>query len=254
MKHVIANWKMHLTIRESLALGRAVMLAGKGKSVFPNVVLCPSFPALADVHKLISKSRVRLGAQDVFWQDTGAFTGEVSPRQLKDAGCTHVIIGHSERRSILGVTDEMVNKKLLSALGAGLIPIVCVGESKSDRAAGKAKAVVERQINAALQTVKLKPRDLILFAYEPVWAIGTGVAATPADAVDMHAHIRVVAASLLNGSKAKQLALLYGGSVDEKNAYAFLREGEVDGVLVGGASVKWRSFEGILKAVMEVTE
>lgn len=257
MKTIIANWKMHLTVRESLALTRSVMLSLRGKATVPEVVLCPSFTALEAVHKATSKSRVKLGAQDVFWEEKGAFTGEISPRQLKELGVSLVIVGHSERRAPGGESDAMVNKKVIAVLAAGLTPIICVGETKTERQAGKAESVVRAQVKAALANLPLPllkkegPRTLI-FAYEPVWAIGTGDPATPADAVAMHQLIRATAEAGVAGIKPKQIRVLYGGSVDGQNAYSFLREPEIDGLLVGGASLKTAEFEQILSSTLAV--
>jgi triosephosphate isomerase (TIM) len=253
MKTIVGNWKMNVGTRESVALARGILLALRGKKALPTVIACPPYTAIAEVRKVVARSHVLLGAQDVFWEEVGAFTGEVSVRMLGEHGVTHVIVGHSERRRVLGETDEMVGKKLACALGAGLVPILCVGEDKKERAEGKAEDVVGRQLTAALGSLTPKGRAKLMIAYEPVWAIGTGEAATPADAVAMHAFIRAQAGKLLP-SLASSTQVLYGGSVDGSNAYAFLREKEVDGVLVGGASVKLKEFSDILAAASEVIE
>jgi len=250
MKIVIGNWKMHLSVRESVALARGSILFLRGKTTAPEIILCPTFTALSEVQKVLSRSRVKMGAQDLFWETAGAYTGEVSPRQIKDVGCSYVIIGHSERRHQMGETDEMVGKKVTAALAAGITPIICVGETKEEREEGNQEAVIKRQIKAALAGIKLSSKESIIFAYEPVWAIGTGNPAMPADAVAMHALIR--ASAVAAGIKTAQVKVLYGGSVDKKNAYSFLREPEVDGVLVGGASIKLAEFEGILKTALDV--
>jgi triosephosphate isomerase len=251
MKTVVGNWKMNVGTRESVALARGVLLALRGKKALPSVVVCPPFPALGEVRKVVARSHVLLGAQDVFWEEVGAYTGEVSVRMLAEHGVTHAIVGHSERRA-LGETDEMVGKKTSAALSAGLIPILCVGESKAERKAGKAEEAVNRQLAAALGLVQPKGRAKLMIAYEPVWAIGTGDAATPADAVAMHAFIRERVSKLLPGLPNVQV--LYGGSVNGENAYSFLREKEVEGVLVGGASVKLKEFSDILGAASQVIE
>ena len=250
MKTIIANWKMNVGSRESVALARGVLLALKGKKQLPEVVVCPPFVALGEVRKIVARSHAALGAQNVFWEETGAFTGETSTRMLVELGVSHVIVGHSERRRLFGETDEAVGKKIVAALSAGLVPIVCVGESSTDNA----KEFVTTQLRGALKGLHLRHKERILLAYEPVWAIGTGVAASPADAVSMHAFIRSLVADLLPGVKASQVSILYGGSVDGANAYAFLREDEVDGLLVGGASVKLSEFGKILDAAMNVLE
>jgi len=254
MKTIIANWKMNVGSRESVALARGVLLALKGKKQLPEVVVCPPFVALGEVRKIVARSHAALGAQNVFWEETGAFTGETSTRMLVELGVSHVIVGHSERRRLFGETDEAVGKKIVAALSAGLVPIVCVGEDKAVRAEGKEHEFVATQLRGALKGLHLRHKERILVAYEPVWAIGTGVAASPADAVSMHAFIRSLVADLLPGVKASQVSILYGGSVDGANAYAFLREDEVDGLLVGGASVKLSEFGKILDAAMNVLE
>lgn len=251
MKTVIANWKMNVGTRESVALGRGVLLSLRGRKVIPDTVICPPFVALGEVRKLIARSKVSLGAQNMSWEEQGSFTGEISPRMLEEAGVSHVILGHSERRNILGETDEMINKKLLTALKSGLVPILCIGEQKADRDGGKAEEVVLGQLRAALKGVHLKKKDQLFIAYEPIWAIGTGVSATPQDAVEMHSVIRSAAADLLGEAN---FSILYGGSVNSDNAYEFLRENEVDGVLVGGASLKLNQFTGIISAAAEVME
>jgi len=251
MKTVIANWKMNVGIRESVALGRGVLLGLRGRKVIPELVICPPFVALGEVRKLIARSKVSLGAQNMSWEEQGSFTGEISPRMLEEVGVSHVIIGHSERRQFLGETDEMVNKKLLTALKSGFVPVLCIGEQKSDRDNGKAEEVVLDQLKKALSEVNLKRKDQLLIAYEPIWAIGTGVSATSKDAVEMHTVIRETAINILGEAN---ISILYGGSINGKNAYEFLRENEIDGVLVGGASLKLNQFTEIVSAAVEVME
>jgi triosephosphate isomerase len=252
MKTIIGNWKMNVGTRESVALARGVLLALRGKKLLPETIICPPFVALGEVRKVVARSHAALGAQNVHWEEQGAFTGEVSSRMLVELGVTHVILGHSERRQYFGETDEMVNKKLIHALSAGLTPIVCVGEEKEVREVGKEREVVARQLRGALKGLHLRHKERILFAYEPVWAIGTGMPAEPADAVEMHAWIRSLVPDLLPGIKPAQFSVLYGGSVEGSNAYSFLREDEVEGLLVGGASVKLSEFTKILEAAVEV--
>ena len=257
MKTIIGNWKMNVGTRESVALVRGVLLALRGKKMLPEVVVCPSFMALGEVRKIIAHSHVFLGAQNVHFEDHGAFTGEISSRMLSEVGVTHVLLGHSERRNLFGETDEMVNKKLIHALAVGLVPILCVGEGQEARRPGgteEAQKVVAGQLRGAFKGLHLRHKERILIAYEPVWAIGTGVAAKPADAVSMHVFIRSLVPDLLPGIKSSQFSILYGGSVDGANAYDFLREDEVDGLLVGGASVKLSEFTKVLQSAMEVIE
>jgi triosephosphate isomerase len=253
MKTIVGNWKMNLGSRESVALARGVILALRGKKTLPEVVVCPPFPALGEVHKVTARSHVQIGAQNLFWEEKGAFTGEVSSRMLTELGASHVIIGHSERRRLLGETDAMVHQKLAAALSAKLVPIFCVGESKEQRDAGQHQDIVAAQLHAGLSGLRLRPRDQFFVAYEPVWAIGTGVAATPADAVAMHSFIRTHLRDVI-GEAAGSVRVLYGGSVDGANIYSFLREPEVDGVLVGGASVKLQEFKRIIDTAVELME
>lgn len=254
MKTVIGNWKMNVGTRESVALARGVLLALRGKRTLPEVVVCPSSVALSEVRKVVTRSHVGLGAQNMFWEAQGSYTGEISSRQLTELGVSHVILGHSERRQILGETDEMVHEKFLHALESGFTPIVCVGETKEERDRGEQTEVVERQIRAVFTKATWKNKQTVFVAYEPIWAIGTGVSATPEDAVLMHKEIRTVLSSLVPAAKKNHIKILYGGSVDGKNAYGFLREDEVDGVLVGGASVKISQFKEIMSAAIEVIE
>lgn len=253
MKTVVGNWKMEVGTRESIALARGALLTLRGKRVLPELIVCPPFVALGEVRKVVARSHVSLGAQDLFFEESGAYTGEISPRMLEEHGVSHVIVGHSERRAIFGESDEMVNKKALTALGHGLVPIICVGESKEQREAGEAMAVVEAQVRAVLNDVHLRSKDELMIAYEPIWAIGTGSAATPADAIEMHNLIRRVVDELLAGQEGT-VKILYGGSVNDQNAYSFLREQEVDGVLVGGASVKMSQFTKIVDAAGDIME
>ncbi|MBI1907978.1 triose-phosphate isomerase [Candidatus Uhrbacteria bacterium] len=251
MKTVIGNYKMHLGSRESVALVRGVLHGIRGSEALPDIVVCPSSTALADVRKLIARSHVALGAQNVAPQPSGPLTGEISAQQLADAGCTHVLVGHSERRRSLGETDAMVHDKAVQAFAAGLTPVVCVGETAEERAAGKAEEAVARQVRAAFDGLRLPKRSVCMVAYEPVWAIGSGTPATPADAVAMH---RVVRKALHESQHIAETdaKVLYGGSVDGANAYAFLRERDIDGVLVGGASLKIHEFLAIISAASEV--
>lgn len=245
---------MNVGTRESVALARGVLLALRGRKRLPEVVVCPPFVALGEVRKVVARSHAALGAQNVSAEDQGAFTGEISARMLVELGVTHAIVGHSERRRLYGETDDAVNKKLIRVLSAGLTPIVCVGEDEAERAAGKERDAVASQLRGALHDLHLRHKERILFAYEPVWAIGTGKAAEPSDATAMHAWIRSLVPELLPGIKPDQCSVLYGGSVDGTNAYAFLREDEVDGLLVGGASVKLSEFTKILDAAAEVLD
>ncbi|HKU43176.1 MAG TPA: triose-phosphate isomerase [Polyangiales bacterium] len=243
---VAGNWKLHKTLAESAQLAEQV-LAG-AKAVSAELAVAPGFLALARVGQVLAGSSIGLAAQNAYWEAQGAFTGEVSPQQLKDAGCRYVILGHSERRQLFGETDSGVNKKTRAVLAAGLAPIVCVGETLAEREAGRAAAVVVGQVRAALAEIKAESAAPIVIAYEPVWAIGTGKNAQPSDAQDMHAQIRKAVAELLGSAVADRLRILYGGSVKPDNAKALLGQPDVDGALVGGASLVADSFLAIAAA------
>lgn len=254
MKTIVGNWKMNVGVRESVALARGALLTLRGRKVAPEVIICPSFISLSEVRKVIARSSVGLGAQNVFWEDHGAFTGEISGRMLTELGVTHVIVGHSERRTFFSETDEMVNKKVLHAFANQLTPILCVGETAAEHADGKERERVREQLARALSGVRLKTHDQLIIAYEPIWAIGTGQSAEIPDIVSMHEYIRTLLGEIFPGIDSATSRVLYGGSVDGADAYQFLRESQVDGVLVGGASVKLNQFKEIIDAACEVLE
>jgi triosephosphate isomerase len=239
------NWKMHGTRREAVALARALVEA-IGAVGDREVVVAPPFTALEAVAQVLAGSRIGLAAQNVHWEAKGAFTGEVSAPMLREAGCTHVIVGHSERRQYFGETDATVGKRLRAALGGGLTPIACVGETLAEREAGQTHAVIARQVAAAL--AGLSPADVArcVVAYEPVWAIGTGHTATPAQAEEVHAAIRRQVAGLAGEAVAAGLRILYGGSVKPENIDALMAEADIDGALVGGASLEAAAFARIV--------
>lgn len=243
-KLIIANWKMNpKTVEEAVALARATDVFG--------LVIAPPFPFLEAVGKELKNAS--LGAQDLFWENpAGAFTGEVSADELKALGVRHVIVGHSERRKNLGETDEMVAKKMKTAADAGLVPVLCVGESREEHDAGRAKEVVERELKIGLSLLavsyKLKAKSLFAVAYEPIWAISTNknaIADTPQDAVNMVLYIQEVIRTL---GIVEPLAALYGGSVNAANAEGFLSKKEIGGALVGGASLKPEEIKAIVAA------
>lgn len=244
---------MNLGIRESVALARGVLRGLRGKEQTADIILCPPHTALSEVHKVLARSRVSLGAQNCGTHRSGAFTGEVSTMMLEDVGCAYVIVGHSERRTIFYETDEMINKKIQAIAESKLIPILCVGESLEVREAGEANIYVLDQIRKAFQNIRLKKRENLFVAYEPIWAIGSGESASVGDIVEMHQLIRAEIQKL-DVVENDNLYLLYGGSVDAENAYQYLREREVDGLLVGGASLKLQQFHGIMKAGVEVIQ
>jgi triosephosphate isomerase (TIM) len=245
-KLIAANWKMYKTPEQAQNFFRDFlqMVAGHTRD---EIVVCPPFVDLAAAVAAAKGSNVAVGAQDVYWEKEGAFTGQISAAMLTAVGCTHVILGHSERRQFFGETDDTVNRKLKAALGAGLVPIVCVGEQLQEREAGLTEEVLRRQtVNAfrGLSGVEAAP---ITVAYEPVWAIGTGKTATPQMAADAHRLIRAEAAKAFGEQAAQAMRILYGGSVKPENATALMSEVEIDGALVGGASLDPKSFTAIVK-------
>ncbi len=219
------------------------------ESLVCDLAVFPPFFAVPATAVVLDGTPVAVGVQDIFWERAGAFTGEVSGEMAIEAGATHVIVGHSERRHIIGEDDDVIAKKLAAALSAGLTPVLCVGEQISEREEGRAESVVGRQLESALAAVSKSDAKRIVIAYEPVWAIGTGKTATPADAVAMHRFVRGRVAGRFDPSLADELRILYGGSVKSSNAKSLLREPEVDGALVGGASLEIDSFLQIADAV-----
>ncbi len=240
------NWKMHMLVAEAEALVRG-LLSGLDGTEEVDVVVAPPFPSLYPVGRLLSGSPIALAAQNLHWEASGAFTGEVSAAMLLDVGCRHVIVGHSERRQYFGETDETVNKRVKAALGAGLDPILCVGEVLEERKAGRTWDVVGNQTRKALAGVSRSEMEKMVVAYEPVWAIGTGETATPDQAQEVHAQIRDLIRELYDEGVAQALRIQYGGSVKPDNVRALMSEPDVDGALVGGASLKTESFLGIVK-------
>jgi triosephosphate isomerase (TIM) len=241
---IAGNWKMHKTLAEARDLAREIA-QGVSPRTRAEVVLAPPYTALATVAAAIAGSAVKLAAQDTFWEDKGAFTGAIAPGMLADAGCTGVIVGHSERRQFFGDTDEMVNRKVKAVLAAGMQPILCVGETLAEREAGNTFTVVETQILGGLAGFPIAARERLVIAYEPVWAIGTGKTATPQQAQEVHRLIRDLLAELLGTATIR---ILYGGSVTPDNAATLLAQADINGALVGGASLKAASFLGIIAA------
>ncbi|MBN1652361.1 MAG: triose-phosphate isomerase [Deltaproteobacteria bacterium] len=244
---VAGNWKLHKTIGESVALVREIKTALAAESRC-EVVVAPVFTALAAVRDEIKGSVIKLSAQNVFWESRGAFTGEVSALLLRDVGCDYVIVGHSERRQLFGETDASVNKKVKAVLASSISVIVCVGESLEERKAGKTLQIVSSQVRSALDGLALDHLPNVVIAYEPVWAIGTGVNAEPEEVQQAHETIRGLVAKQFNDSLAKSTRILYGGSVKPENADLLMGQPDVDGALVGGASLTADSFIGIVKA------
>jgi triosephosphate isomerase len=240
------NWKLHGTADEALALVDA--LRPLVESVTDREVLvAPPFTAIAAVAQRLAGSRIQVAGQDLYWEDAGAFTGEVSGPMLAAAGCTHVIVGHSERRQFFGDSDEWVARKTEAALRADLTPIVCVGETLAEREAGTTLAVVERQVRSALASLGPAALRRVIVAYEPVWAIGTGKVATPEQAQEVHRAIRDMIATQGGTEIAAAVRILYGGSVKPDNVDALMAQPDLDGALVGGASLKAGDFARIVR-------
>src|SRR5215470_10330399 len=245
-KLIAANWKMYKNPAQTEEFFSA-FLPQVFEHTRDEIVVCPPYIDLQAALKAAKGSHVAIGAQDCYWKDEGAFTGEICPAMLVAIGCTHVIIGHSERRQYFGETDDSVNLKLKAALEHGLTPIVCVGEVLEEREAGLTEDVLRRQCVRAFHAISAKKAAKLVIAYEPVWAIGTGKTATPALASDAHVIIRAEAAKAFGEDFAEQLRILYGGSVKPENAKALMSEEEIDGALVGGASLEPKSFAAIVK-------
>ncbi len=242
---VAGNWKMNNTMQESVALAKAIV-DGVKTIKKGEVVLAPPFTALSRVSEIIKGSHVTLAAQNMFYEDKGAYTGEIAPGMLKDIGCTYVIIGHSERRKYFHEQDKDVNLKVKKALAAGLKPIMCVGETDEERVKGITQSVVGRQVKQGLSGVE--KIDNIVIAYEPVWAIGTGKVATSAQAQEVHQFIRGILKDLY-GNAANDIRILYGGSVTKDNIGELIAMEDIDGALVGGASLKPDGFLGIIQKI-----
>lgn len=243
---IAGNWKMHKTIDEAISI--AVGLKRKFYTFSESdVVICPSFTALSKVHDEIIDSSIMLGAQDIHWEEEGAFTGEVSPNMLKDAGCRYIIVGHSERRHIFGETDEEVNKKIKVVLKHGMIPIMCIGERLEERDGGMTLEVLGRQLTRGLKDVPKEDVVRIVMAYEPVWAIGTGRTATPQQAQEAHKFIREFIEQSFNKETSVKIRIQYGGSVKPENIANLMAQEDVDGALVGGASLDVNSFTEIVQ-------
>ncbi len=236
-KFVAGNWKMNMLGKEAGQLARGVAGGVTGITDEVDVVLAPPFTALRIVAEAIEGTGIGLGAQDVFWEEKGPYTGEISPAMLVDAGCEWVIIGHSERRNILHETDEMVRKKIDAALAEGLRVIVCVGETLEEKEGGETVTVVDGQVDSALSGLEIRDPSRFVIAYEPIWAIGTGQNATPDEAEFVHATIREIAGKILGGI-ADRMRIVYGGSVTEDNIAELMAEPDIDGALVGGASLR----------------
>jgi triosephosphate isomerase (TIM) len=249
---IAGNWKMNPgTLEAAVALAGAVK-AGVGQAGDVHVAVCPPSVFLHRIDEVLAGSPVGLGAQNMHWKPDGAYTGEISGAMIHDAGCTHVILGHSERRHGLGETDAQVNLKLHAALAAGLIPIVCVGETREEREAGRTESIVDSQLTGSLAGLTSEQMAGVVLAYEPVWAIGTGLTATPEQAQAVHAFIRQRLSATFGEATAARVVVQYGGSVKPDNARELLACPDIDGSLVGGASLKAADFLAIVAAARAV--
>jgi triosephosphate isomerase len=253
-KTIIAgNWKMYKNLKDGQDLAVALR-RDLYKIENVDIVICPPFTLLAYLTDALETSNIKVGGQDLYWQEEGAFTGEVSPLMLKDAGCQYVIIGHSERRQFFGETNETVNKKIKAALKSGLTPIVCVGENLQEREANKTFKVIEDHINNGLAGISASDVLKLVVAYEPVWAIGTGKTATPEQAQEVHKFIRDLLKKNYSQEVADSVRIQYGGSVKPENITELMNKPDVDGALVGGASLKADSFSAIITKASEVVK
>ena len=241
---IAGNWKMHKTCEETEQAASA--LVGLVKDAAVEVMIAPPFTSLVTAAAALKGSNIALGGQNLHWEPKGAFTGEVSAQMLISAGCTHVIIGHSERRQYFGETDETVNKRLGAAVAAGLVPVVCVGETEAEREAGDTFSILDKQVQKALEGFSFEPPAALIIAYEPVWAIGTGKTATSAQAQEAHAYIRGLLEKSIGTPAAETVRILYGGSVKPENAAELMARPDIDGALVGGASLDPEVFSRIV--------
>ncbi len=247
-KIIAGNWKMNKDLAESASLINDLKATIGSGIDGVQAIICPPFTSLALASELIKGSPIKLGAQNMYHEDEGAFTGEISPKMLKSVGCSYVILGHSERRQYFGETNELINKKAKKALAAGLIPIICVGETLEEREKNITDQVVSAQVQGVLKDISSSDVEKIIIAYEPVWAIGTGKNATPEQAEYVHRLIRKLVGQLYSWAVAEKLIIQYGGSVKPDNAAELFKRSDIDGALVGGACLKADSFYQIIAA------
>ncbi len=243
---IVGNWKMNGTLEEARPLATAIR-DGVRRIRGADVVLCPPFTALSTVAEILKDSAVRLGGQNCHHEAAGAHTGEISPVMLVEIGCQYVLVGHSERRREMGETDEVINLKVRSALAHGLTPILCVGETADERRQGLTFPTVEGQLRAGLAGVSVESIAKSVLAYEPIWAIGTGATATPGQASEVHGYLRGLLSELTSKEMSQAIRILYGGSVKAENAEELVGAADIDGALVGGASLQAQGFVGIVK-------
>jgi triosephosphate isomerase len=246
---IAGNWKMNKTVSEAISNIKELRSTISDVAGGVEILVCPAFTALFAVCNEVKGSSINVGAQNIFWEQKGAFTGEVSPAMLKDLGCSYVIIGHSERRQYFGENDEIVNKKIKAAIETGLAPILCVGETFEERKSSATFKVIEKQIRNGLANLRSEQVVLSTLAYEPVWAIGTGRIATPEQAQIVHIFIRKICTEMYDSEIAGRIRILYGGSVNSANISELIKKPDIDGGLVGGASLEVDSFTKIIKNV-----
>ena len=242
---IAANWKMHKTLAEAISFVESIQKE-TGPCADREVLIAPAFTALKAAGDTLKQQGYSLGAQNCHWEEKGAFTGEISPAMLKDLGCAYVIVGHSERRQLFGDTDRTVKLKAAAVIRAGMAPVVCVGEVLDERERGQTFEVIGKQVEGALEGLSAEQMDGVVIAYEPVWAIGTGRTATPAQAQEVHAFIRSRISSLFNKAIENKVRILYGGSVKPSNVDSLMSEPDIDGALVGGASLEVDSFKSLV--------
>jgi triosephosphate isomerase len=248
---VAGNWKMNTDAQSSVALAEGI--ASGSADVADRkvtVAVCPPFVYLQSVAKAVGASNIAVGAQDIYFEPNGAFTGEINASMIKDVGCVYAICGHSERRHVIGETDELINKKVAATISGGLLPILCVGELLSEREAGRTSDVVTRQLKEGLAGLDAEKMSAVTIAYEPVWAIGTGVTASPDQAQEVHASIRKLLAEMYSDEVAQEIRIQYGGSAKPSNAAELMSQPDIDGLLVGGASLKVDDFLAIIQAAV----
>jgi triosephosphate isomerase len=243
---IAGNWKMYKTLKDARALAQALRKDIDGLFTDREVLVCPPFTAIPAVAEALSGSTIAWGGQNAHWEKQGAFTGEVAAAMLADLGCRYIIVGHSERRQYFTETDATVNKRMHGVLAAGITPIVCIGETLEERESNRTLSVIERQLNKGLVGLSAAASAVVVIAYEPVWAIGTGRTATPDQAQEVHSFIRQQYGKIYSQSAAEQIRILYGGSVKPDNMSALMKQPDIDGGLVGGASLEAESFKKIV--------
>jgi len=247
-KVIAGNWKMNNDLKETQNLISKLSSGLPLDNLNCDVIVCPPFTSLFEAHTLLKGTKIKLGAQNMYYESSGAFTGEISVAMLKSVGCEYVILGHSERRTIFGETDELINNKIKKAISSGLKPIFCIGELLEEREAGITENIIEKQLKFGLKNISSEEIVNVIIAYEPVWAIGTGKTASPEQAEEVHKFIRSLIDEKYGESISQNIIIQYGGSVNSKNAKELLFQKNIDGALIGGASLKADSFIEIIQA------